>query len=297
MGAWFKSLLSAYHIRQAELARFLGVSRQFMGMVTTGKSPLARAHYHKIYSYLEKQGVSVHDLKRFALMYVESKVELPKDIRNPMRELYTITQELRRYTNQVALMNGCLEVAVSEPDIDSALPKILDLVAKNMESRYCFFFRTNQTSGGADCLYSACAEEADPQVLKGMAGSETQNDVLWHEALATGKVLVFADVKKVEPGLRAPRELLSEFGQKAVFASGVSVHGELYGFLVMTYEGAPGSNREMREAIVQSVVRIIQLLIEGSRRTEQRIFRAAGDILSLAVGDGDDKKKSPRNGK
>lgn len=77
LGTWLKVMLTKYGIRQTQIARRLGITRQYVCQICSGKSPLGTDHFKTVYDMLVETGAAESDLRRFIQLHVDSKVAIP----------------------------------------------------------------------------------------------------------------------------------------------------------------------------------------------------------------------------
>lgn len=87
LGIWLKVMLTKYGIRQTQIAMRLGITRQYVCQICSGKSPLGSEHFKTVYAMLVETGAAETDLKRFIQLHVDSKVAIPYLIGTDLTEM------------------------------------------------------------------------------------------------------------------------------------------------------------------------------------------------------------------
>lgn len=91
LGRELKVMFAKYGIKQNEIACEMGITRQYICQICSGKSPLSPEYFEKIYDALIARDASENDLLVIFRAYLDSKLQIPyKNLLENLKDIEVI---------------------------------------------------------------------------------------------------------------------------------------------------------------------------------------------------------------
>ncbi len=277
LGNCLKLILLRHELSQSRVARYCEWSRQYVGLLCTGATAMSVANFQKIRVFLSECRVPPPDLAEFNRLFIETKIGVVDTCSE--YEKQQLTLELKSYMEQARILNACLELAVSEPDLPRAVRRMAKTVTLHSDAQGCAYFRFVQGRDSIEKVVSWDQEE----LAEWLRGRELSRRYFrqWLPFLLEHRVVNWYlpgrdDASPGDdPGGKQP-------GSRAILAAGIWLNNELHGFIVLVSLNRLRPFAEPEERLLQSSARIIQLVMEGRRLQERNMRDEYERRLTLA---------------
>lgn len=152
-GEYLKGIFQRNRFRQTVVASHLNISRQRLGLVCAGKTPLPDRLFNRVYDLLRESGVKEKDLKELSRLFVESKVSIPGSLLGLPDELFKTATELRDYMDLEKALAKSLDIVSHERDFDRIMKELVELVGVRTGSHFCAVYQYENNYSCARMIY------------------------------------------------------------------------------------------------------------------------------------------------
>ena len=152
-GEFLKVLFLRNRLKQAAVASHLNISRQRLGLVCAGKTPLPGRLFHLIHDLLRDNGAREKDLNELSRLFVESKVSIPASMLGNPDELFKTATELRDYMDLEKALAKCLDIASQERNFDTIMNELVEIVGTRTGSHFCAIYQYENNYSCARKIY------------------------------------------------------------------------------------------------------------------------------------------------
>ncbi len=261
LGQYLRKLLSRNKLKQSDLAKFLGVSRQYVSLLVNGLTAMSAEHFKQIRSWFFRYKLPSQEIDGFIQRYIESKINLQQDLPPTSDDIYQVVQELKKYVNQELVLNRCLELASGESDYSEAIQQILPTVAEAVSGDYSCIYIYDDHYKAAQIIFEwQKSGEYAPWVADRRIA--TPSDSTWQKQITQRQVIHIESGNAVKQLPECLRKIYQESPLNSMLLCGVWRHQELFGMFMLANRNTAYVFNEHDERLCMSVSRIIQLLLE-----------------------------------
>ena len=257
-GEFLKELFLRYHFKQTGIASHLKISRQRIGLVCAGKTPLPDRLFNMIHDLLDESGAKEKDLKELSRLFVESKVSIPGSMLVNPDELFKTATELKDYMDLEKALAKSLDIASHEQNYDNIMNKLVEVVGTRTGSHFCAIYLYENNYSRARMVYEwhSANYSYDLDRIRTVPASPQSE---WLQQFSKKRV-----VNIFNPGRThfvMPHPILdSEI--KALLCSGIWLNRQISGVMVASNIKHIRKYSEIEERLIRKVCTIVQLVME-----------------------------------
>ena len=257
-GEFLKVLFLRNRLKQAAVASHLNISRQRLGLVCAGKTPLPGRLFHLIHDLLRDNGAREKDLNELSRLFVESKVSIPASMLGNPDELFKTATELRDYMDLEKALAKCLDIASQERNFDTIMNELVEIVGTRTGSHFCAIYQYENNYSCARKIYEWHSGTClfDPERFRKVPSSPQSE---WLEQFRKKRVINIFNPGRPRFPLEHPI-LVPDV--KAVLCSGIWFNGQVSGVMMAAKLKQIRKYPEIEERLIRKVCTIIQLVME-----------------------------------
>ena len=277
-GEYLKGIFQRNRFRQTVVASHLNISRQRLGLVCAGKTPLPDRLFNRVYDLLRESGVKEKDLKELSRLFVESKVSIPGSLLGLPDELFKTATELRNYMDLEKALAKSLDIVSHERDFDRIMKELVELVGVRTGSHFCAVYQYENNYSCARMIYEWHGADTffDPEPVREIPSSPQSE---WLEQFRKKRVINLSNSGRECGRLRHP-VLVPEI--KSLLCAGIWFNGQVSGVMMSAKVKQMRKYPQIEERLIRKVCSIIQLVMER-RHFDSDPLLAGKMSLSAAV--------------